>query len=74
MAHDDSIAADKVVGIQNIADFIGEKFGETYDLLRARKLPAGRLGNEWIASRRKLREHYEQLVGLSPAPDALKDL
>jgi hypothetical protein len=61
--NDSSIAEDKISGVKNIAREINESERRTYYLLERRLIPAGKLGNTWIASRSALRKHYEDLTG-----------
>jgi hypothetical protein len=44
------------------ADEIDEPPRRTYYLLERGLIPAGKLGNVWIASRRALRRHYAELT------------
>jgi hypothetical protein len=58
----ETIANDKLTGAVAIAEFIGEKPRRTFHLLSSGLLPAGKLGGEWIASRKALRERYSTLT------------
>jgi len=51
------IVADLLRGLDEIAAFIDESPHRTAQLIRRGELPAGRLGNEYIASRQRLRQH-----------------
>jgi hypothetical protein len=63
-----SIADDIIRGSKNIAEEIGESKRRTDYLLEKKQIPAGKQGNQWIASRRRLREHYVRLTsGQAPA-------
>jgi len=42
---------------------LDESERRTYYLLEKKLLPAGKLGNLWIASKRKLRALYAELTG-----------
>ena len=57
-----TLADDLLSGVNAIAEFIGESRRRTYYLLEGRRLPAGKLGDRWIASRRVLRRHYARLT------------
>ena len=59
---DFSIADDKIVGVKAISSEIGESQRRTFYLLERDLIPAGKLGNMWIASRRALRQHYAALT------------
>jgi hypothetical protein len=63
----DDLAADRLTGCAAIARFwFGTDDHEaqraTFRLLEKQKIPAGKLGGQWIASRRALRRRYEQLT------------
>jgi hypothetical protein len=60
---DDTLAADLLRGVDQIAEFIGEKRRRTYYLLEGGAIPCGKQGALWLASRRTLREHYAKLTG-----------
>jgi hypothetical protein len=55
-------ADDFLRGVRLIAEFIDEPERRTYYLLESGYLPAGKLGNVWLASKRRLRAHYERLT------------
>jgi hypothetical protein len=59
----ESLANDKLSGASNISKFINEPERRTYYLLEKGLIPAGKLGNTWIASKAKLRGHYAKLTG-----------
>jgi len=50
---------DLVWGAANIARLIGKTPRATFHLLEGGKIPARKIGATWVASRRKLREHFE---------------
>lgn len=56
------LAEDKLRGVPAIARFIGEDERRTYYLLERGLLPAGKQGSQWIASKRRLRQHHEDLT------------
>jgi hypothetical protein len=56
------IGEDRLTGIEAIAKFRKEPKRRTTYLLETGQLPAGKEGRIWIASKRRLREHYEQLT------------
>jgi hypothetical protein len=56
-------ASDKLSGVAAISEFIDEPKRRTYYLLEQRLLPAGKLGNTWIASKATLLRHYAKLTG-----------
>jgi hypothetical protein len=58
----DTLASDVLRGVNAIAAFLGEKPRRVNYLIRKRRLPVGRDGGQWIASRRVLRQHYERLT------------
>jgi hypothetical protein len=60
---DESIAADRLRGVRQIAAELDETIRRTYYLLENGLIPAGKQGGNWIGSRRALREHYERLTG-----------
>ena len=59
---DTSLADDLLRGIQEIAEFIDESEQRTSALCAQRLIPAGRLGYMWIASKRRLRQHYAEIT------------
>jgi hypothetical protein len=60
---DDSLGSDILKGAPAIGRFINEPVPRVYYLAERQILPIGRLGSLLIASKRRLREHYEQLTG-----------
>jgi hypothetical protein len=58
-----AIPEDRLDGVAAIAEFIGEPPRRTNYLLERGILPAGKLGTRWVASKRRLTEHYTALVG-----------
>ena len=58
-----SIGDDILRGAPKISRYIGENLRRTYYLLENEIIPAGKQGTLWIASKRRLRDHYERLTG-----------
>jgi hypothetical protein len=50
---------DLVWGADEIAKFIGRPRRQTYHMLENRHIPARKAGGIWVASRSKLRAHFE---------------
>jgi hypothetical protein len=46
-------------GAREIARLIGKTPRATFHLLEQGQIPARKIGNQWVASRRKLRDHFE---------------
>ena len=68
---DDSFASDLLRGAPEISKFIDEPVPRVYYLAGKQILPIGRLGSVLIASKRRLREHYERLTqGVEPQPQS----
>jgi hypothetical protein len=57
-----AIAGDRLDGVAAIAEFIGEPRRRTNYLLERGIIPAGKLGNRWVAFKRRLTEHYQTLT------------
>jgi hypothetical protein len=53
---------DVLRGVSEIGAFIGEDDRRTYYLLEKKIIPAGKEGNLWRASKRRLRRHYDRLT------------
>ena len=61
--HDDaSVAADKISSVAKIAEYIGEPLRRTQYLCERGIIPVGKEGSRYVASRRRLRAHYEKLT------------
>ena len=58
----DTIADDRLEGAEAIAQFRGEPVRRTRYLLGRGVIPHGREGDRFVASKRVLREHWEQLT------------
>lgn len=58
----DGLAADLLYGVTAVAGFIGESERRALYLLESKQIPAGKLGQRWVASRQALRDHYARLV------------
>jgi hypothetical protein len=56
------IGDDLLRGVKRIAEFINEEERPTYHKLATGKIPAGKEGSQWIASKNVLREHYAKLT------------
>jgi hypothetical protein len=56
------LAADLLYGVCAIAAFISQPERRTVYLLETKRIPAGKLGQRWVASRQVLREHYARLT------------
>jgi hypothetical protein len=58
----ESMAEDLLEGIARIAWYVGQPTRRTNYLLRTGRLPGGKVGTGWVASKRTLREFYEQVT------------
>jgi hypothetical protein len=56
------IGDDILRGVKTIANFINEDARATNHKLATGALPGGKEGNQWIASKRVLRDHYLKLT------------
>jgi hypothetical protein len=56
------VAGDLLRGLKAIGDEIGLSMRQTHYGLTQGRIPAGREGTTWIASRRVLREHFRKLT------------
>ena len=54
---------DLLRGVKAISRFINDEERPTYHKLATGKIPAGKEGSQWIASRSALRRHYEKITG-----------
>jgi hypothetical protein len=63
----ENIANDRLKGASAIAEFIGESLRDTYHLLENKRIPAGKRGATWVASKTMLIEHYKRLTQGSAA-------
>jgi len=61
------IAEDILRGVKSIADFIGEDERSTNHKLATGRLPGGKEGTQWVASKTVLRQHYAKLTGFRVA-------
>ena len=57
------VAGDVLRGVKEIAAFIGVTKRRGLYLLETKRIPAGKEGRIWIASRQALREHYRRQTG-----------
>lgn len=55
---DDTQTADVIWGAEEIASFIGQTVNATSYMLRQRQIPARKIGDRWVASRKKLTEFF----------------
>ena len=60
---DVELSTDIVWGIQGIAVCIDRSNRQTHRLLEAKKLPAKKIGGNWVASKRQL---YNWLINVPP--------
>jgi hypothetical protein len=61
-AREKRVADDILRGLRAIAKELGMTIRQTHYGLTEGRIPAGRDGNTWIASRQVLREHYRELA------------
>jgi hypothetical protein len=68
---DETLAADMLRGVREIARFIGMPEKRVYYMIESGFLPVGKLGGRvWFASKRGLRAHFEKITGsLAPATE-----
>ena len=59
---DTEIADDILRGVKNIANFINEDARATNHKLATGALPGGKEGNQWVASKAVLRNHYKNIT------------
>jgi hypothetical protein len=52
---------DLVWGVRAIAVFIGRTNRQTYEALAKGELPARKVNGRWVASRKALREFFEEI-------------
>jgi hypothetical protein len=65
------VGDDVLYGAAAIADFLGIPRRKAFYLLEQRRIPAGKLGREHVASRSALREHFAKLArGEGPSQTA----
>jgi hypothetical protein len=64
MTSDDpeTLGSDILTGVPEIARFTGEPERRARYLLERGILPGGQMGSIWIASKKKLREHYDRIT------------
>ena len=62
MSENISLSDDLLRGVRAIAEFIGEDERRVYYKCEKSLIPCGKEGNVYIASRRRLREHYAALT------------
>jgi hypothetical protein len=56
------IGEDLLRGVKNIAEFINDDVRSTNHKLATGKIPAGKEGTQWVASKTALRSHYANLT------------
>jgi hypothetical protein len=56
------VGDDRLRGVSKIAEFLGESRRRTYYLLEKALIPAGKEGEQWIASRQALREFHTRVT------------
>jgi excisionase family DNA binding protein len=57
------LASDLLFGAAPIAQYLGITRSKTYHLIEDGQLPVGRQGKRIVASKAKLRAHYDRLLG-----------
>jgi hypothetical protein len=58
-----SLAADIHCGVPAIARFLSEDERSVYHLCARGYIPCGKEGDRWIASKSRLRQHYDAMTG-----------
>lgn len=58
----ESLSDDLLRGAEAIGGFLGLSRRQAFALLENCKIPAGKEGNIWIASKATLRDHYQRIV------------
>jgi hypothetical protein len=67
MDTDDALGTDILRGAAAIATYLNESQRRVFYLAERQMLPIGRLGSTLIASKQRLREHYDRLTqGVKP--------
>ena len=61
------LGADRLNGVKEFADFIGEPQRRVFYLLERGLLPGAKLGGRWVGSRHLVRQHMAKLVAGSVA-------
>jgi len=61
-ANEKKVADDILKGLTAIADELGVTLRQAHYALTEGRIPAGKDGNTWVASRKLLREHYRRLA------------
>ena len=56
------LGEDLLRGVKAISQFINENERSTYHKLSIGQLPAGKEGNQWVASKTVLRKHYFKIT------------
>lgn len=68
------ISADCLLGVKEIAAFLGVSWRRGIYLLETGRIPAGKQGGRWVASKAALREYYRRLTGAPAAPGSSRGL
>ena len=55
--------SDILWGCNAISDFIDRSPRATYHLLESKKIPAGKIGANWIGSKRAITKHIDKITG-----------
>ena len=58
----ETVAADMLLGADEIAEFLGLSVAQVYHAARLKTLPIGRYGSRLIASKRKLERAFASLT------------
>jgi hypothetical protein len=56
------LSDDLVWGAEAIAEALNQKVRPVYYKLERGLIPAGKIGDQWVASRRTLREHFTRIT------------
>jgi hypothetical protein len=65
---EETLGADLLRGAPQIAAFIGAPVKDVYYQLSTGQLPAGKIGSNWIASKKAIRSFYEKITNPPPRP------
>lgn len=57
-----SNSLDLIWGAAAIAALIGKTPRATFHLLERGAIPARKIGNQWVASRKKLEQHFDEVA------------
>jgi len=70
VSNEGSLGDDVLYGAGAIAAFLGIPRRKAFYLLEQHRIPSGKLGREYVASRATLRAHFAELAKGSPSLDA----